>query len=333
MNSESDRIETAKGIIKKRGRGAVEKATEEILGLGSRIEVVSSALEYFANVTFRGALPVFPALLSLSCEAEGGDSEKASSVGAALMLMAAAADVHDDIIDNSKMKYSKKTVFGRFGRSLSILVGDALLVCGLALLCRECESLRRNQSAALQSLMLEAFFEISSAEARETQLRGKLETKPEEYFEVINLKAAVPEIHCKIGAILGGADEEIVQSFGEYGRAFGVLSVVRDEFIDLEEYSELRNRIKNEILPLPALYALQDQAVRSEIKAFMENPKPTKKGAERVVELVLGSNGVQELKGKMKSTIRDGLRVVTSIQNKLIANELALLLEVTLEGL
>src|SRR3990170_8964373 len=114
-------VELIKNIIKKRGNPAIEIAAKEILRSPYKGGIVSAATKYFVEVTLRGFLPVFPALISLSCEAVGGKTEKTASIGAAMSLIAGAADIHDDIIDQSETKYSKKTVFGRFGRDIALL--------------------------------------------------------------------------------------------------------------------------------------------------------------------------------------------------------------------
>ena len=51
-----------------------------------------------------------------------------------MAMIAAAFDIHDDIMDNSKRKHDHMTVFGKFGSEISILLGDAFLIKGLTLL-------------------------------------------------------------------------------------------------------------------------------------------------------------------------------------------------------
>ena len=329
MNPRSELMETVKGIVEKRGRAALEQARKEILDSQYDGGAVSSALKYFARVTLKGGLPVFPALISLSCEAVGGKTEKTTSIGAALTLIAGAADIHDDIIDQSPIKYSKKTVFGKFGGNIALLAGDALLIQGSTLLQIECESLLQEQKNAILSFIPEALFEISKAEAKELHLMKNLDAPPQEYFEVIRLKAVVPEVHCKIGAILGDGNADSVQFLGSYGRAFGVASIIRDEFIDLLEYSELLNRIKNECLPLQVLHALQNPEIRNEVRMLLERKNLTKREANKIAELVLVSKQVRKLRSDLESTVNYGLDCVSFVQNKSLMKELASLLLAT----
>jgi geranylgeranyl pyrophosphate synthase len=328
MTTEPEMMEKVKGIVERRGKAAIEKAAREILSLPYMGGKVSSALKYFAEVTLQGALPVFPTLISLSFDAAGGTkAEKTTNVGAALTLAAAAADIHDDIIDQSRVKYSRKTVFGKFGGDIALLAGDALLVQGMMLLHEECNSLPDGQRKAILSLVSDAIFGISNAEAKETGLRRKLETTAKEYSDVIKLKSVVPEVHCKIGAILGNANEATVKSLGDYGRTFGTVASIKEEFIDLMDCSALQNRIQNEVPPLPLLYALQNSRIMSELTPLLKNSILTRKSASRIVRVVLGSEEAQRLKKDADSTIEKQISVLCFIRDDGLRDEVALLLK------
>ena len=329
MNPEPDLTEQVIQIIEEKGRPAIEKARKEILSMQTRKGEVTAALAHFAKVTLTGGLPVFPVLLTLSCEAVGGSTEKTTAVSAALTLMAGAADIHDDIIDQSKIKYSKKTVFGKFGGAVALLAGDALLIQGSTLLQQECEALTREQRTAILALVPEALFEISNAEAQETHLMKNLNAKPEEYLEIIRMKAVVPELHCKIGAIMGNASKANVEALGSYGRTIGVTSLVRDEFGDVYEYPELVNRIKNECLPLPMLYALQNPKVRNEVEAFIESGNFERKTLNRLKKLVLESEQVDEFRKDLNRMVADGVNCLDSVGNNVQLEILKSLLKVT----
>jgi geranylgeranyl pyrophosphate synthase len=285
----------ALSIMDKRGGSVMEKTRQAILALQYDGGVVSSALRYYANVTLPGVLPLFPALISIACEAVGGKNEKIEAISVAMMLITAAGDIHDDLIDESKTKYSKKTVFGEFGSGITLLAGDTLLVQGLTLLHSECESLTERQRQSITTLIPEAFFEISKAEADEIRLMAKTAITPREYFEVIRLKGAVAETMCRIGGILGETDEEILESLSNYGRTIGILSTIKDEFGDIRDTLELQHRILNECPPLPMLYALQDPQIRSKVKTLIKNSNLTKKDAKKIAKMILDSEKVQEL--------------------------------------
>lgn len=333
MNSESELADTVKSIIEKRGKAALEKARQEILNSKYNNGVVSSALKYFARVTLHGALPVFPALLSLSCEAVGGDIDRTTSISAALELIAGAADIHDDIIDQSQVKYYKKTVYGKFGGAVALLAGDELLVQGLFLLHRECESLSKKQKDAILNLLFQALVEINQAEAEETKLMKKANVNQQEYFELIIKKAVVPDLHCRIGTILGNGDPSAIEALGRYGRTYGIVSLIREEFIDLLDYPELRNRLMNECPPFPLLCALQNSEIKKEVKRLVESSNLTKKDASKIAKSVMASYEVQELKNDMNSRIKEELKQLSFISVDTVKTEAKLLLQVIADGI
>ena len=323
MNSKLNYVETCVEIFEKRGKDALEKTKTELLESKYDGGQVSSALKYFVQTTLRGALPVFPALVSLSCEAVGGDPEKTVGVGTALNLIAAAADIHDDIIDKSTKKYSKKTVYGKYGAVVGLLVGDALLIQGLTLLQRECETLLEEQKLEIQNLVTEAFYEISKAEAKAAKLGGKLYIAPQKYLEIINLRSVVPQAHFKIGAILGKADNSAVIKMGKIGRTFGFLSLIVEEFADLFDLDELQNRIANECPPLPLLQALKNPHIATEIIQTLSEPNLSKVKLRKVAQFVLGSEEAKKLFEIMNSKAKSELLLLSFIKNKKMKGELS----------
>jgi geranylgeranyl pyrophosphate synthase len=330
MRSKSEQIEMALSIMGKRGKSAMEKAKLEILSLPHDGGVVSSALRYYAKVTLPDVLPLFPTLISIACEASGRKNEKMEAISAAMVHITAAGDIHDDLIDRSKNKYSKKTVFGEFGRGTALLAGDALLVQGLTLFHRECEALTERQRQAIKNVLPEAFFEISKGEADEMRLMAKAAITPREYFEVIRSKGAVAEMMCRIGGILGNADEETLESLSNFGRTIGILSTIKDEFEDILDTAELQNRILNECPPLPMLYALQDQQIRNKVKTLIGNSKFAKKDAKKISKMILNSEKVQELTKEMHQMAKKELNRFL-IQPSKAKTDAKLLLEVMSE--
>jgi geranylgeranyl pyrophosphate synthase len=330
MSSPVDRIEVFQNILEEYGRKAMEKAVVEILDSKYNCGSVSSALKYHAKF-LRRVSPVFPALISLSCEAAGGRMEKTTSIGAALTLFVEAANLHDDIIDQTTTKYGRKTVFGKFGGDITLLAGEVLLVQGSVLLHRECNVLPAEQKNAILDWTFESLIEISNSVAMETKMRRKNDVKPQDYFEVIRLRAAVPEAHCKIGGLLGGGSEEVIGALGYYGRTYGVVGTIVDEFMDLLDHRKFGNRLRNECLPLPVMYALGNPKIQNELKSFIEHFDPAKKGNDEMVRLVSSSDEVQKLKKDAVLLAERTLKQISVIEANIAIGKLTSLLQIVTE--
>ncbi|UCF45024.1 MAG: polyprenyl synthetase family protein [Candidatus Bathyarchaeota archaeon] len=304
-------MERVKALLIKKGQKALEASKQYVLQKKMEYEPLGEALGYFIEDWCDLS---HPTLLSLACEAVGGDPETTTQVGAALVLLAGAADVHDDIIDNSITKNSKPTAFGKFGRDIAILLGDALLFNGLYMLHEACEPLPKDQKQAILEITKTAFYKIGNAEAMEVDLRGKLDLHPKEYLDIIKMKVSVAEAATKMGAILGNGKPEEVESLGHYGKALGLLMTIRDEFIDIFELDELRNRFRNECLPLPILYAFQDPSRKKKIIQLLEQEEITKAKLDKILDLVINAGEVRKLGKEMRFLVKEALRNLSIVR-------------------
>ena len=324
-------MEKVKNLLEKRGRKAYEIAKEQILNEEIAYEPIREALQYFIQELWHNFQ--HPALLSLTCESVGGKTENTTSIGVALILLTGAADIHDDIVDQSETKGSKPTVFGKFGIDIALLTGDALLLKGCTLLQKACECLPKKQGEAITNLVKEAFFEIGIAEAKEATFKGNWDLDPEEYLDIIRMKAAIADVTARIGAIIGGGSSDEIEALGKYGRTLGILATIRDDFIDVFEPDELKNRAENECLPLPVLYAFRDQKVKKEITDLLRKQELTEEVAFNIVEIMMKEEGIKVLKRKMRLILEEGYESVRLIEKQKISNILRTMIRALMEDL
>ncbi len=288
---------------------------------------LSEALEYFFESWFD---VLHPTLISLSCEAVGGNKSETVKIGAAIVLMAGAADIHDDIIDRSANKGSNLTVFGKFGQDIAILAGDALLLKGIYLLREGCKTLSKNEEDEIFDFIKGTFFEMSSGVAREAFLRGKTSISLDDFLSIVRQKVATVEATMKIGAIIGKGSVEKASILSHFGRTYGVLLSLRDEFVDVFEVDELRNRLANECLPLPILLAFQDKNRKQQLENILQN-EITTENIDKILDLSMDSPESKELIDRMKNIIKDEINNLSSIENN--KDILTLLLQSTVEDL
>lgn len=324
-------IERIKELLEERARKAYEAAKEDVLNEEIDYEPLRDALQYFIQELWHDSL--HPALLSLSCESVGGKPENTTSIGAALVLLTGAADIHDDIIDQSGIKGAKPTVLGKFGRDIALLVGDALLLKGFTLLSKACETLPKEQRKKIMELVKEAFFEIGIAEAKETSLRGNWNLAPEEFLAIIEMKATIVDASSRIGAILGAGSFEQIEAFGKYGRTLGTLVILREEFINMFEPDELRNRAENECLPLPILYAFRNPEAKDRIIKLLRKKELTQDDAVEIAEIITATKEDQTLANKMKHMMEEGKKSLMMLKLKRHTATLGEMLHATLVDL
>jgi geranylgeranyl pyrophosphate synthase len=315
-------------ILRKRGQKALELAKESILREKIEFRPIQEALTYFME-DWEDVL--HPALLSLACEAVGGDPDLTTELGASIVLLAGGADVHDDVIDQSTIKDSHPTVYGKFGKDIAILAGDALLFEGLYMLNKICEPLQKDHKQSILEIIKHAFFRVSSTEAEEASMRGNFDLPAEEYLDIIKNKVAVAVATTKIGAIIGNGTPEEIEDMGHYGKTYGTLLTIRDEFIDIYDPVEVKNRAEKECLPLPILATFKNQREKKKITQLLKRDKITEAEINQILKSVIESKDVQNLKKEMFSLIEGEKRRLGTI--KKCRKILELLLTATAEDL
>jgi len=315
-------------LINRRGKAVMEKTRQKLLNTKYDNGILDLALKHYAKVNLPLVLPLFPALTSLSYEAAKGNhfvKDETESFAVAMALIAFSADIHDDIIDQSTVKYAKKTIYGKYGSNIAILTGDALLVQGHSLLYQACESLSSIQRQAISISLPKANFELSFAEALETRLRKKSVIKPDEYFEIMRLRGVFAELQCRIGGIIGQADSEMLDFLIRFGRFVGMSGTIKDEFNDLLDVSELKHRLKFECPPLPMIYALQDEKVKSTITSFVEQADYSNAATKKIAKLVLDSEAVCCLKHKLNEQAAEELKQLSTLKGNRVEPDAFLL--------
>lgn len=328
MSPEEKLMKQAINIIQKRGRKGLKLAQKIVKGERVNFRPLHEALTYFMK---DWEDVVHPGLLSLACEAVGGSPNSTTELGASIALLAGGADVQDDVIDQSRIKNAHMTVFGKFGKDIAILTGDILLLEGLYLLHRACESFDTTCKNQIFDIVKRAFFSISSAEAEEASIRGNFNITSEEYFKIIETKVAVAEATTKIGAIIGNGTAEQIEAMSNYGKTYGILLAVRDEFIDIYDPIEVKNRAENECLPLPILVTFKSKRKKKKITELLKRDTITDSAIDQILETVACSKHVQTFKKGMFSIINKQKQQLAKIKNS--RKTLELLLTATMEDL
>jgi len=274
-----------------------------------------------------------PSLFSIACEATGGDPDDVISPQAALAMMAAAFDIHDDIIDKSEIKHKIATVYGKFDAEIALLLGDAFLIEGFKLLVDSTAILPKEKKREALETVKRLTFEVGNAHALEVGLKERKNFAPDDCMKVIEMKAAGIELDMHLGALFGGGKDAEVEVLARLGRILGILGTLREEFVDVFEIEELCQRIAVQDLPLPLLFAMQDQKAKRKVLNITSKPNITKSDVAELVDVTLEAEHVVKLKEEMRLLIEEGLDLTSNLQRPKLQSILRLLLSFMLEDL
>jgi geranylgeranyl pyrophosphate synthase len=292
---------------------------------------VRETLNYFMQEVWHDL--EYPGFMALACKAVKGDPDKTSQFGAALILIRGAMDIHDDIIDQQSIKAGKPTVFGKYGQDLSILAGDVLFYEGLVHLNKASLKLREEERQTIVDMVKKAFFEVGIGVASEVDYKGNFDLMKEDGIRIIIQKSACAEMHARVGATIGGGSKEEVDALGKFGRSLGILTIIRDEFVDIYEPDELQNRKDKECLPLPLLFALQHENVKNKVLPILKKTELTEEDSQKIIDIISHSKGISELKTYMNKTKKGALSSLNVIKVKETKHLLKSLLEPVFENI
>lgn len=208
-----------------------------------------------------------PALLYLSSGAGNPEyhpqPQALVKAATAFELVHSASLVHDDIIDASDSRRGAPTVNGRFGNTVAVLAGDILYAQAFLMLSGDVPTFR---------IILDVTKHMCMGEIHQLRISSMTEDL---YFKIIESKTAhLMSACCEVGAAMAGASPEVVAELRDFGRYFGFLYQLVDDFQDgdapLPNYHFAGQIERYRILALDSLKTLPDSQYRASLAEFVE---------------------------------------------------------------
>ncbi|HIM82362.1 MAG TPA: polyprenyl synthetase family protein [Nitrososphaerales archaeon] len=184
-----------------------------------------------------GGKRIRPLILMLSAEAVGVPSTKTDLASVAVELLHTESIIHDDIIDEQTKRSDRDSFHKRYRNNTSILTAD--FVFGIIL---EIAS-RYNDSRVAKELSSAS---IKMCEGEQRELNMNVRKVPwVEYLAVISEKtAALFQTSSKLGAIIGGGNEEEIDALAGFGVNLGIAYQIHDDILDWEMDRKFSNEMK-----------------------------------------------------------------------------------------
>ncbi len=140
--------------------------------------------------------------------------------------------MHDDIMDEAKLRRGIDTVHVKFGRNLAILSGDAMLIKCFELLLEA--GRKNNKGSAICSAMSAAALIICEGQQMDMDFEYFDSPSEQDYIEMIRRKTAcLLGASLKIGSLLAGASPEVSEILYKYGENIGIAFQIRDDILDV----------------------------------------------------------------------------------------------------
>lgn len=194
-----------------------------------------------------------PALVLLAAKLGRAKKAEAIELAATVELIHTATLIHDDIIDNAKMRRNQPAVNQKFGRDAAILFGDYLYS-------KAFEIVTTLRSFPINLLLLQNASLICQGEMHQLSKAFKPKLGEKEYVEIISNKtASLFATCCEAGGLLGKISAPEAVALKNYGHNLGVSFQIIDDCLDVAGDAKkvgksLKLDAKNGKITLPGIF-------------------------------------------------------------------------------
>jgi len=202
----------------------------KILSLALKNREPGSLYEPGSYILNSGGKRLRPLLVLLSAKAVGGKFSAAYNAAAAVEMLHNFTLVHDDIMDNAEKRRGRLTLHKKYDHNTAILAGDSLVSIAYEYLLKDCNG---NAKEVISSFT-QGLIEVCEGQSLDTDFELRKNVSLTEYIVMIKKKtAAMAEMCCRIGALLGGGTKAQVNALGNYGLNLGIAFQIQDDLLDI----------------------------------------------------------------------------------------------------
>ncbi|MPZ24789.1 MAG: polyprenyl synthetase family protein, partial [Dehalococcoidia bacterium] len=211
------------------------------------------------NTTEAEGKALRPVACLLSCEALGGNFERALPAAAAIELVHNFSLVHDDIQDGDEERRGRPTVWKLWGAAQAINAGDLLWALANRVLARA--TWPAAAVAAGMEALNDAALRMIEGQYLDLAFEGQTGVGVDDYLAMTGRKTgALFGAALELGALAAGADNRARDSLRESGENLGVSFQIHDDVLGIWGDSALTGKsARNDILrrkkSLPLLHA------------------------------------------------------------------------------
>lgn len=217
--------------------------------------------------------------------------ERTRALGAVVEMFHMATLVHDDVIDDSKLRRGKETIQSKYGKEYAVYIGDYLFCICFKILA---------STASLHSIQLDskAMSRICLGEVEQLTSRFQKEVSVKQYLKRISGKTAeLFSLSLYIGAAENQCDAKLTRLFWNIGHHIGMAFQIIDDILDYTSSAETLGKevghdLRDGIYTLPLIYALEKKP--EELMALLDHKELSEADITRIIQLVEACGGIDE---------------------------------------
>ncbi|MDT8902324.1 polyprenyl synthetase family protein [Anaeroselena agilis] len=272
----------------------------------SRVDLVS---DIGGHLLRAGGKRLRPALYILCAKCGSQVPAGLVPVAAAIELIHMATLVHDDVIDSAATRRGLATANARWGNHVTVLAGDYLFAKAFSLIAVH------GGARALQ-ILTETICSICEGEISQARDLFNPRQSMEDYLTRIDNKTACfIAASCELGAMTAGLTTADAEALRLYGYAIGMAFQITDDLLDVTASSEqigkpAGNDLRQGVLTLPVLYALQHSPQAGELRRIIEARDMTDANVQKGIAVVHTTDAVEYCYGRVSDYLTTARRAL-----------------------
>ena len=271
--------------------------TEFKEAINSEVKLINSISGYMLKNRGKTIRPI----LTLLCARLCGKPTKNTYKAAAMMeLLHVATLIHDDIVDDAKMRRGKPSIKQIWKNKISVLMGDFILSKALINMVglKDFDALNLISSTAEK---------LSAGEIMQIEKSLTRNMSKNVYYDMINQKtASLIAASCELGAITTTKVNTDRKSTFDYGENLGMAFQIKDDLFDFlgsenQTGKDHGGDVKKNMLTLPLIYSIENtsRAGRNRLKSLVREKKKSVKILKEINDIIYDSGGFDYAKKKL----------------------------------
>ena len=298
----------------------IEFQSEFKLALNSEVKMINSISGYLVKNRGKTIRPI----LTLLCSSLCGEPTNFSYKAAAMMeLLHVATLIHDDIVDDAKMRRGKPSIKQIWKNKISVLMGDFILSKALI----NMVNLRNFDALDLISQTAE---KLSAGEIMQIEKSLTRSMPKEVYYEMINQKtASLIAASCELGAITTTNSKEDRKSTFDYGDNLGMAFQIKDDLFDFlgsenETGKDSGGDVKKNMITLPLIFSLENssRSERNKLKSLVKSKKKSSADLKNISEMISELGGFEYAKKKLNEFSEKAVSAISSYEESEVKSSL-----------
>ena len=298
---------------------------DQVLGvINKKLESSEEKFSKIVCARFNGNSKLIrSALVLIGASYKSSVKEKALNLAAAIEMLHVASLIHDDIIDEARLRRNLPTINYEYDDGYAVICGDYLFSKSFQLIF---------ETQDLKSISL-------MGSNVTTMVFGEVEQYLDKYNEKISIERYLAIIEKKtasffatslvLGARLAQVNEKESQLLENFGKSLGMLFQIQDDLLDFASVDQIgkssQSDLKRGTYSLPVIIALNKD------KQLIEILQQQEINFTEVLTIINKTKALEDTKEYIQQYYQDCLTILAALTNKTVSNHLKILMEKVLK--